>query len=266
MCLIAFNWNNHPEYKMVLVANRDEFFERPSAPLQLWDSGIYAGKDLRAGGTWMGIHPNGRFATLTNFRDLKNPKKDPKTRGNLVKDYLEGTLGPEEYLTLIQKERDEYEGFNLIVGNPEKLYYLSNYAAGIQEVEPGLHGVSNALLNTPWEKVKMAKSGLLEKINHAEFDFSDLIPILHSQQTEPDHLLPDTGLSVQEERQLSAQFINVGDYYGTINSTVILWKHSGEVEMMERTFHQVEKRFTDSKVDFLVETLNGNEQKRQVVN
>lgn len=251
---------------MVLVANRDEFFERPSAPLQLWDSGIYAGKDLRAGGTWMGIHPNGRFATLTNFRDLKNPKKNPKTRGNLVKDYLEGTLEPEEYLALIEKERDEYEGFNLIVGNPQKLFYLSNYATGIQEVQPGLHGLSNALLNTPWEKVKMAKSDLLERIENRELDFENLIPTLHSRQMESEHLLPDTGLTVEEEKQLSAQFINVGNYYGTINSTVILWKHSGEVEMMERTFHQMEKTFTDSKVDFLVQSLNGNEQKIQAVN
>ncbi|MDO9553580.1 NRDE family protein [Rhodonellum sp.] len=254
MCLIAFNWNNHPEYKMVLVANRDEFFERPSAPLQLWDSGFYAGKDLRAGGTWMGIHPNGRFATLTNFRDLKNPRKDPTTRGNLVKDFLEGTLDPKEYLTMIQKEKDEYEGFNLVIGNHEKLYYLSNYADGIQEVEPGLHGLSNAFLNTPWEKVKIAKSGLLEKIEAQELDLENLIPTLHSRQMEPDHLLPDTGLSVREEKQLSAQFINVGDYYGTINSTVILWKHTGEVEMMERTFHQVEKRFADSKVIFRIQS------------
>ncbi|ERM82634.1 hypothetical protein P872_06385 [Rhodonellum psychrophilum GCM71 = DSM 17998] len=254
MCLIAFNWNNHPEYKMVLVANRDEFFERPSAPLQLWDSGFYAGKDLRAGGTWMGIHPNGRFATLTNFRDLKNPRKDPKTRGNLVKDFLEGALDPKEYLTMIQKEKDEYEGFNLVIGNHEKLYYLSNYADGIQEVEPGLHGLSNAFLNTPWEKVKIAKSGLLEKIEAQELDLENLIPTLHSRQMEPDHLLPDTGLSVREEKQLSAQFINVADYYGTINSTVILWKHTGEVEMMERTFHQVEKRFADRKVIFRIQS------------
>lgn len=250
MCLIAFNWDNHPTYKMVLVANRDEFFERPSLPLQRWDSGIYAGKDLSAGGTWMGIHPNGRFATLTNFRDLEKPRKNPKTRGILVKDYLEGNMDPLEYLVLIQKEKEEYEGFNLIVGNPEKLYYLCNYAEDIQEVGPGLHGLSNALLNTPWEKVKMAKSGLLEKIETQELNLEKLIPTLHSRQTEPDHLLPDTGLSVREEKQLSAQFINVGDYYGTINSTVILWKHTGEVEMMERTFHQVGKRFTDSKVGF----------------
>jgi uncharacterized protein with NRDE domain len=138
MCLLAFNWNNHPEYKMILVANRDEFFERPTKSLHLWEEGFYAGKDLRAGGTWLGIHPNGRFAALTNYRDMRNMKKDAKSRGDLVKNFLQGESGPEEYLTEIQKEKDLYEGFNLLVGLGDELFYFSNKIDDIHKLSYGL--------------------------------------------------------------------------------------------------------------------------------
>lgn len=166
MCLITFNWQNHGRYRLILVASRDEFFERPTAKLHQWESGIYAGKDLKSGGTWMGVHPSGRFAALTNFRDFSTVKENPVSRGQLVKDFLEGRLSPREYLTNVQKCQDQFEGFNLLVGEGDQLYYCSNYAEQVQEVSPGIHGLSNGLLDEPWKKVVASKAqmnALLQK-------------------------------------------------------------------------------------------------------
>lgn len=250
MCLIAFNWKNHPEYKLILVGNRDEFFERPSASLGKWEHGFFAGKDLKAGGTWMGMHPNGRFATLTNYRDLKNPKKDPKTRGNLVKDFLESEISPFEYLKGIEVEKYNYEGFNLIVGDQNHLFYLSNYKDGIEEIHPGLYGISNALLDTPWTKLEMAKNCLAKNIEEDLLDYGSMFEVVQSKKMDADELLPETGATYHQEKHLSAQFICIDDYYGTVNSTILLWKHSGEVVMLERTFDQLKGETSDSKIEF----------------
>ncbi|AFL84231.1 hypothetical protein Belba_1625 [Belliella baltica DSM 15883] len=252
MCLIAFNWNNHPEYKLILVGNRDEFFERPSASLGKWEQGFFAGKDLKAGGTWMGMHPNGRFAALTNYRDLKNPKINPKTRGDLVKDFLESQIPPLEYLKEIEAEKHNYEGFNLLVADQEHLCYLSNYKDGIEELQPGLYGLSNALLDTPWTKLNMAKNRLSKNIEEGQLDYNSMFQVVHSKKMDPDELLPDTGATYHQEKHLSAQFIRIDDYYGTVNSTVLLWKHSGHVMMLERTFDQLKEEISDSKVEFEV--------------
>ncbi len=254
MCLIAFNWKNHPEYKLILVANRDEFFVRPSEMLHRWESGLYAGRDLKAGGTWLGMHPDGRFAALTNYRDLKNPKSNPKTRGNLVKDFLEGHQNPGEYMLRIEKERDLYDGFNLIVGNTDQLVYFSNYGEEVQEIPRGLYGISNALLNTPWEKVELAKSCLTDLIRKDQLHPEDLISAVHSRSMEVEYLLPDTGATPEQEKKLSSQFVNVDDYYGTVNTTVLLWKHTGEVEIFEKTFNQVEKKQFENKANFKVKS------------
>jgi uncharacterized protein with NRDE domain len=253
MCLLAFNWNNHPEYKFILVANRDEFFERPTQSLHQWEQGFYAGKDLKAGGTWLGLHPNGRFATLTNYRDLKNLKPEAKSRGNLVKDFLEGNMDPLEYLREIEKEKDQYDGFNLLVGLWDNLFYLSNKKQGIFKLENGLYGLSNALLETPWAKLVKAKDKLHAKIDRNEIDPDGLREILLSKEIEPDRFLPATGATLEQERLLSSQFINVGNYYGTINTTVLLWKHSGEVEMKEVRYFQAENRSEEKQVAFLMD-------------
>lgn len=149
MCLVALSWKNHDEYPLIISANRDEFFDRPTAELHSWESGLIAGKDLRGGGTWMGFHTNGKWSLLTNYRDFSNPKKGEISRGKLVQNYLEGDLGPEAYLGSVFKEKDRYEGFNLLVSDGDKLFYLGNYAEDIQEVQPGIHGLSNGLINDP---------------------------------------------------------------------------------------------------------------------
>lgn len=250
MCLLAFNWNNHPKYKLILVANRDEFFERPTESLHQWEHGFYAGKDIRAGGTWLGIHPNGRFAALTNYRDLRNSMKYEKSRGDLVKDFLEGNLSPKIYLEKVEAEKDGYDGFNLLVGQGEDLFYFSNKGDGIQRLEFGLYGLSNALLETPWSKLLMAKEKLGQKIALQQFDPIGLREVVLSRAVESDEKLPSTGATLEQERLLSAQFINVGNYYGTINTTVLLWGHDGKVEMNEMRHFQAENRSEENAVSF----------------
>ncbi|MCH7402847.1 NRDE family protein [Belliella kenyensis] len=252
MCLITFNWKNHPKYKLILVANRDEFFQRPSAPLQKWESGFYAGKDLKAGGTWMGVHPHGRFAALTNYRDLKNPKENPKTRGDLVKDFLEGDTSPSDFLKQVDLDKDNYEGFNILLGDGQSMFYFSNYKEGIEEIEPGLYGLSNALLDTPWTKLTLAKSKLQQAIDENALDPEELMQVVHSKKMDPDELLPNTGATLYQERHLSAQFIKIDDYYGTVNTTVLLWGNDDKIEIIERTFDQIKNIASDQKISFLV--------------
>src|SRR5690606_25961105 len=234
MCLISFNWDAHPIYKLILVANRDEFLDRPTSSLHLWESGIYAGKDLKGGGTWLGFHPKGKFAALTNYRDLKNPKKNPVSRGNLVKDFLENEQDPFDYLKSVQKIMNSYEGFNLLVADNTEMGYLSNNRLNPEKVSPGVHGISNAFLDTPWPKVESAKADLINLISQNQIEEDSLINLLQSQTLVPDELLPFTGVSLEMERILSAQFIKNGNEYGTVNTTVLLWKHDGNVVIKEK--------------------------------
>ena len=234
MCLIAFNWLDHPVYRMILVGNRDEFFDRPTASLHLWPEGFYAGKDLKGGGTWTGFHPNGRFAALTNYRIVDEPKLNPISRGHLVKGFLESRQKPLEYLNQIQEQMHRYEGFNLLVAEGEQMAYLSNIREEVEIVDRGLHGISNAFLDTPWPKVEQAKQQLQEAMFKNKLDENDLLQLLQSKTYAAEQDLPRTGVDLEMERILSAQFIQMGQDYGTVNTTVILWKHSGEVVVKER--------------------------------
>jgi uncharacterized protein with NRDE domain len=238
MCLISFNWLNHSEYKLILVGNRDELFDRPSLPIHKWDSGIYGGKDLKGGGTWMGFHPSGRFAGITNYRDHGNLKENPVSRGHLVKDFLEGTDGPLEYMEKIYDKMHLYDGFNLLVADSDNMYYLSNYGDGIIEIEPGLHTLSNELLNSEWPKERMAEEELRDLILLDKLDTRSLLSIMKSEEILPDELLPSTGVTLSQERALSAQFVRLEDYYGTVNTTALLWTHDGRVVMKERFYDE----------------------------
>ena len=239
---------DHPEYRLILVGNRDEFFQRSSASLHLWPQGFYAGKDLGGGGTWMGFHPNGRFAALTNYRDVAEPKLEPISRGHLVKDFLEGRQKPQEYLDQIQEKMHRYEGFNLLVAEGEQMAYLSNFRQKTEIVVPGIHGISNAFLNTPWPKVAQAKKQLEEALAGNKLHENDLLQLLQSKSYASEEELPDTGVKREMERILSAQFIQMGLEYGTVNTTVILWKHNGEVIIKERRTHPQE----ETRVNFTV--------------
>ena len=159
MCLVVFAHNSHPNYKFIFAANRDEFYDRPTEQADFWEDQpeLLAGKDLKADGTWMGITKSGKFAAITNYRDLSNIKEDAPTRGMLVTNFLIGNLNSEEYYNSVKGELSKYNGFNLILGDIDNLYYFSTHTEGLRKLDPGVHGLSNAVLDTPWPKVEKSK-------------------------------------------------------------------------------------------------------------
>ncbi|SFA90928.1 NRDE family protein [Algoriphagus aquimarinus] len=249
MCLVAFSWRNHPEYPLIISTNRDEFFERPTQAMHVWESGFYAGKDLRSGGTWMGFHPNGRWSLLTNYRDFDNPRNAKISRGKLVQDWLETDITAEEYLKGIQKHQDQYDGFNLLVSDGKKLFYLSNYSLDIQEVQPGTYGLSNALLDDPWPKVQLAKQQL-EQLIKTDFSTNDLLNILKSKDTYPPEKLPKTGIPLEMETCLSSQLIRMSGNYGTVSAAAVVQHTSGLVQLKQRSFQWKPEIFQDLDFQF----------------
>jgi uncharacterized protein with NRDE domain len=251
MCLVAIAWKVHPDFPLVISANRDEFFERPSQNLHQWDSKIYAGKDLRSGGTWLGFHPNGRWALLTNYRDFNSQKVARISRGKLVQSWLEANLEPEEYLIEIQVNQAEYDGFNLLVSDGQSLWYLSNYAEKIQKLSPGIYGLSNGLLNEPWPKTELAIVQLT-KIMKGEPDENSLLNSLKSTQTYDLEILPKTGVPIDMEIGLSAQLVRIGESYGTVSSTAIVQEASGLVRIKERTYQIKYRDYEDTSLSFML--------------
>ncbi len=236
MCLILFAYHVHPHYPLIVAANRDEFFNRPSQTAHFWDdaSNLLAGRDLVAQGTWMGITQQGRFAAITNFREGDvNPNKRG-SRGDLTRDFLTGTTSGEDYLDQVNRQADRYNGFNLLVGTPDQLGYLSHQGHKITDLPPGVYGLSNALLDTPWPKVQKGKSGLASLLA-TSITTDKLFDLLADRRTAPDHLLPSTGVTIERERMLSARFISSPDY-GTRTSTLLLVGHEHDVSFHERSF------------------------------
>jgi len=241
MCLIFFSYEQHPAYRLVLAANRDEYYERPTQSLDFWEDSpnILAGRDLKQSGTWMGITRNGRFAAITNFRDPASLKPDAPSRGLLVSDFLAGNTSPERYLESIHAVGGKYNGFNLLVGDQSALFWYSNRANGIQKIKPGLYGLSNHLLNTPWHKVENGITELeivlAEKQSEEQIDIEAVFRILADGTRPPDDRLPNTGVGLAWERILSPMFVT-SETYGTRSSSVLLIKRNGEVTFAERTF------------------------------
>lgn len=254
MCLIFLSLNNHPSYKLIVAANRDEFYQRQTAPADFWadQPNIVGGRDLEASGTWMGMNKNGRISMVTNYRDLKNLKQQAPSRGALVSDYLIGEELPETYLKKIEPQASAYNGFNLLVGDSHSLYYLSNYKEGVHRLESGIYGLSNALLDTPWPKVERGKQNFEQVIKHSVIDANQLFELLRDEQRSPDEKLPDTGVGLERERMLSSMFIKSPNY-GTRCSTVLLVDKQHQVTYMERvydlqTFDFTTRTFTFSLV------------------
>ena len=238
VCLIIFEYRSHPDYRLILIANRDEFYNRPTSPVAFWDDvpDLLAGRDLKACGTWLGITRTGRIAAITNYREPGMIKEDAPSRGDLVRDYLMDSAGPMDYLHSIQAKGMVYNGFNLIIGDPIDLYYYSNRQGAIRKIEPGIHGLSNHLLDTPWPKVIQGKSELRSIIKaDAEPNQEALFHLLGDRSIPPDKDLPQTGVGLKWERILSPLF-TTSDTYGTRSSTVILWDYQGHVLFLERVF------------------------------
>jgi len=238
MCLIAFSWCVREDYPLILVANRDEFFARPTAAAEYWPdhNHILGGRDLEQGGTWLGLTRSGRLAAVTNFRDGKRSRSGQRSRGWLVRDYLLSDLDAPAFLDRVDESAAQYDGFNLLAGTPEQLFHYSNRTGAITPLARGVHGMSNHLLNTPWPKVERAR-GILSSLTDAPAgELPDaLFALLADRSQPPDEALPDTGIGLEWERVLSTAFIQSQDY-GTRCSTVLLIDHTGRVHFEERSF------------------------------
>jgi uncharacterized protein with NRDE domain len=253
MCLILFAYRLHPDYRLVLAANRDEFYERPTLPLDYWPDapGILAGRDLRAGGTWLGVSRNGRLAAVTNYREPDKTRSDAPSRGHLVDNFLLGELSAAAYLQTVQAEGSRYNGFNLIAADPLELLYYSNRSHRIRRLPAGLYGLSNHLLDTPWPKVESGKQRLQAYLQQTRNpDPEPLLALLNDRSPPPDDQLPNTGVGIEWERILSPLFIQ-SPAYGTRSSSVILLANDGRLTFVERGFdHFSEPSPFDSTLAF----------------
>lgn len=259
MCLILFSYDEHPDYALVVAANRDEFYGRPTAPAAFWDDAphVLAGRDLEAGGTWMGVTRSGRWAAVTNYRDPTARKEEAPSRGQLVAGYLrQEKATPTAYLDQLVPEAGRYNGFNLLVGAPGTLGYYSNRDGAVRMLAPGLYGLSNHLLDTGWPKVERGRKKLRRALEADDVTADRLLDLLYDTTAPADERLPDTGIGVAGERLLSPMFIE-GERYGTRSSTVLVVDRAGHVTFAERTYDREAaprtRRFT-----FEVETVSAD--------
>ena len=234
MCLIVFAWRPGHATSLVVAANRDEFHARPALPLAPWEDApeLLAGRDLQAGGTWMGITPAGRFAALTNIREPGEPLGS-RSRGELPERYLRTNMPPGQYLAGLAAQRAEYSGFNLLVGDSHSLWYLNSREGAPRQLSEGLYGLSNASLDTPWPKLVRARSRLAECLEAPCAD--TLLQVMADRQQAAAHELPNTGISAEMEKLLSSAFIVSRDY-GTRASTALIRRDDGSLEILERSF------------------------------
>ena len=253
MCLIAFAFKAHPVYDLILIANRDEFYERPTRAAQFWTEenlpDLLAGKDLQGGGTWMGITKEGKWGALTNYRDPSWKRDNPPTRGNIVLDYLTTDASPSDYLNHLQKTAPQYEGFNVLTGSGDQLFHYSNADDKITELEAGIHGVSNAVLDTPWPKLEFVKSELAACVDQDRINPEMLFQILENQQETEDEALPKTGIPYEWEKAISPVFIQT-ENYGTRCSSLLLIKKDGNKTFIERRFSAMGEILEENEFSF----------------
>src|SRR6476646_9539668 len=238
MCLVLMALETHPEYSLIVAANRDEFYDRPTAPAAFWPGApsVVGGRDLKAGGSWLGIDRSGRFAAVTNYRQGQREPTAPRSRGRLVSDFLIGNTNAAEYMETVHRDAGLYNGFNLIVGDAFGFCYYSNQGERPQGLAPGVYGLSNHLLDTPWPKVTTSKGAFDALLRDSGPRLAeDLFSLLADRTRAPEHLLPATGVSSEWERLLSSAFIVSGNY-GTRSSTVVLIGRDGKILFIERTF------------------------------
>jgi len=253
MCLIFLSINHHPRYKLIVAANRDEFYERKTLPAHFWEDypHIVGGRDGEASGTWMAMSKQGKISMVTNYRDPFNINPKAPSRGRLVSDFLLNGDKPDEYLNGIEKKGNAYNGFNLVVGSPDELYYYSNYKNGIEKLPSGIHGLSNHLLNTPWPKVERGIERMKETLASNEMDPTKLFEVLYDDQLAPKEKLPDTGVGLERELVLSSMFIKSPNY-GTRCSTVVLIDRNNQVQYSERVYELTTFDYTENTFEFKI--------------
>jgi uncharacterized protein with NRDE domain len=238
MCILFIAVNQHPLYPLIIAANRDEFHARPTQAAHFWesDNNILAGKDLTAGGTWMGINTKGFIAALTNIRAPGKERENAITRGELVTNFINKNNKQNDYLQTLRSTHDHYNGYNLLFGNIDQLQVYNSFEDTAYELEDGVYGLSNASLNSPWPKLDMGRSALANYCSHADIlSHEHLFELLGNNLPAKDEELPDTGIPLELEKKLSSIFI-ISPEYGTRSSTVLLVDKNKKVYWEERTF------------------------------
>lgn len=252
MCLLVLAWKYHPRYRLILAGNRDEFHDRPAAPLGWWqdDARVLAGRDLKAGGTWLGVARSGRFGVVTSYRDLQAPVENAPSRGHLVPRFLTGATSPKEFLDDLRGAAPRYSGFNLLVGSTRALYYFSNRGVNAPAaLAPGIYGLSNHLLDTPWPKLVRTRERFKRLLVEAEMPVEELFAMLADRETAPPEALPSTGLPADWERVVSAPFV-VNERYGTRCSSVLLVERNGRTVLQERRYDSAGVQTGSSRFEF----------------
>lgn len=254
MCLILFAYKVHPNYPLIVASNRDEFYNRPTAPIHYWKDhpNILAGRDLKEMGTWMGISTSGRFAALTNYRnpnENKN-KRMAASRGEIVTSFLTDNESPASFIDSLKRNDNKYKGYNSLIGDLDSLWYYSNVTKKSEMVKPGIYGLSNHLLDTEWPKVVKGKTGF-ETCIQEEINEDCLFQLLTNDEKAADHSLPQTGIPLEMERALSSLFIRL-DEYGTRCSSILKIDKYNQVSFIEKTYEPGLKEATTKKYSFQI--------------
>ncbi len=244
MCLNIFYYKSHPDYKLIIAANRDEFYVRKTEAAHFWNDhpDLLGGRDMEHGGTWLGINKSGRFSFITNFRNPKLFMQNAPSRGALVSDFLISSTSPSVYLKGLANAKD-YNGYNLIVGDLNEVAYFSNVGTEIQKLTTGFYGLSNAFLDTPWKKLVNGKKAIAEIIGQKSFNIEELFTALYNEEKAEDAELPSTGIPYEMEKLVSSMFIK-SDVYGTVCSTIVLVDNNNKVQFFERTYNPLKENKT----------------------
>ena len=235
MCLVLVAWRQHAEWPLIVAGNRDEFHARPTEGLHWWpdNPALLAGRDMQAGGTWLGIGRNGRFATVTNYRDAVPPQAGMRSRGDLVTGFIDGSASPLDYVRDI--DGGAYAGYNLFVCDGRTLAYASNRDGEPRELEPGLYGLANAGLDAPWHKTLVSKERMRQRLESGKIKPNALLKLLNDRQRAPESEVRTNGLDFALAHAVTAPFVVQPDY-GTRSSTVVLIGRDGHVDVTERRF------------------------------
>lgn len=256
MCLILFALHSHPEHKLIVSANRDEFYTRATAEAGFWDAeglpDILAGRDLVAGGTWLGITSQGRFAAVTNIRDPSQLELKPRSRGELTRNFLSSQASAAEFTSALVESVDDYAGYNLLLFDGQEMYYANNLSRVVQRLAPGIYGLSNGELNSDWPKVNAGRAGLQAILQDGPAISTDkLLALVADRQPAPDAELPDTGVPLELERKLSSAFIHHPErLYGTRCSTAVLLSTGSQHRFSERNFNEAAQATSCHYVEF----------------
>ena len=235
MCLILFAYRQREDYPLILIANRDEYYARPTRCAHWWSNAtVLAGRDLEAGGSWLGVSRGGRLAAVTNVREPGGMRAGKRSRGELTRDFLCDSIAATAYLETIAARAQEYAGFNLLLGDLDELWFYTNRGNTAQRVTPGVYGISNGSFDEPWPKLSSGKAELASLLD-SDLDSGKLMAILTDHRIAEDHLLPSTGVPLDVERLLSSRFIRSPDY-GTRACTVLMVGADGRVAFSEQNF------------------------------